>query len=80
MDIKKVIKDGILEHMKEFKVSTYELRGMKMFGLSHDTIRKLTQVDSYEPNALTCKKALDHLGYTYKYSVSKGFTSLEKTI
>ena len=77
MDIKEVIKNGVSNHIEEFKISTYALRREKLFGLSHDTIRKITQVEGYEPNAWTCKKALIGLGYTFDYTVINGFTNLK---
>ena len=78
MDIKEIIKQGVTDHIEEFKISTYALRKSKLFELSHDTIRKITQVEDYIPNAWTCKKALKGLGYTFEYSVINGFTNLKK--
>ena len=78
MNIKEVIRKGVADHIEEFRISTYALRKDKLFDLSHDTIRKITQVEDYEPNAWTCKKALKGLGYTFDYSVINGFTNLKK--
>jgi len=78
MDINKIIKEGVKGFVEKHKISTYTLRRSKLFGLSHETIRKITQVEDFQPNAATCKKVLTGLGFTYKYSTVNGFTNLNK--